>query len=552
MADTIGNTELRQFSYRLCLGVKDTTVYFFDKLVKKAKYNKSTNSEDNNDNQNSSDSVDAVQPLEFTKELYDEALALPEAKSVQLEYSNDATLYQYGKFKGGKTYKNFAGEIDKKSASSAYGWIQLVNFTDEYFIFTSAGSVYIIACKDFSPEPVVLDFMPLYEKLKMWDDSTTEKYKDPVVYSVIDKQLKKDTGKYRIYNFVSESSKINEENEKEIDKSKLAEISNGSFYYHVPGQVSSSNIKINNITNKDKISADNDIQAMIYDMPGNDPTYGNSISQLLCYQQPESISYNAEASYEAVATRGTQQPFQLYSNANAISLSFVLKWHNDEVKTFSTGVYDTITKTSHATSLSLQAIADIAENFTRPWEFGNSVSPKLVKVILPGISEIGYMTSAQITYNGDMTGDLTVDSEGKLTTKLGVKGSEWQNGFGSGGYGDHQYATNYYYTQLEITFTLLIVKDIKLMATTDSRAVWNIVDDAVGADGKSLSYDSDEDFARWENERQKAEENRKKSSEQKQEATTDDDVKQELWTEIDYLTEEEKSWSSSESDTSSV
>ena len=545
MADTIGNTELRQFSYRLCLGVKDTTVYFFDKLVKKAKYNKSTNSEDNNDNQDSSDSVDAVQPLEFTKELYDEALALPEAKSVQLEYSNDATLYQYGKFKGGKTYKNFAGEIDKKSASSAYGWIQLVNFTDEYFIFTSAGSVYIIACKDFSPEPVVLDFMPLYEKLKMWDDSTTEKYKDPVVYSVTDKQLKKDTGKYRIYNFVDESSKINEENEKEIDKSKPAEIKNGSFYYHVPGQVSSSNIKINNKINKDKISAYNDIQAMIYDMPNNDPTYGNSISQLLCYQQPESISYNAEASYEAVNTRGTQQPFQLYSNANAISLSFVLKWHNDEVKTFSTGVEGPTT--SSGTSLSLQTIADIAENFTRPWEHGNSISPKLVKVILPGISEIGYMTSAQITYNGDMTGDLITDSEGKLKTKLGVFNSEWQNGFGSGGYGDHQYATNYYYTQLEITFTLLIVKDIKLMAETDSKAAWAIV-----ADNKNLSYDSDEDFARWEDDRKQAEENRKKSSEQKQEATTNDDVKQELWTEVDYLTEEEKSWSSLESDTSSV
>lgn len=543
MADTIGNTELRQFSYRLCLGVKDTTVYFFDKLVKKAKYNKSANSEDNNDNQDSSDSVDAVQPLEFTKELYDEALALPEAKSVQLEYSNDATIYQYGKFKGGKTYKNFAGEIDKKSASSTYGWVQLVNFTDEYFIFTSAGSVYIIACKDFSPEPVVLDFMPLYEKLKMWDDSTTEKYSDPVVYSVTDKQLKKDTGKYRIYNFVDESSKINEENEKEIDKSKPAEIKNGSFYYHVPGQISNAYaLKEGEKLDKSKFSAYNDIQAMIYDMPGNDPTYGNSISQLLCYQQPESISYNAEASYEAVATRGTQQPFQLYSNANAISLSFVLKWHNDEVKTLSTGVADQNTKTSHATSLSLQAIADIAENFTRPWEFGNSVSPKLVKVILPGISEIGYMTSAQITYNGDMTGDLT-----EADTRPGVYDQTWENGFGSGGYGDHQYATNYYYTQLEITFTLLIVKDIKLMATTDSKASWAIV-----ADNKDLSYDSDEDFARWEDDRKQAEENRKKSSEQKQEATTNDDVKQELWTEVDYLTEEEKSWSSSESDTSSA
>ena len=540
MADTIGNTELKQFSYRLCLGVKDTTVYFFDKLVKKAKYNKNTNSEDNNDNQDSSDSVDSVQPLEFTKELYDEALALPEAKSVQLEYSNDATLYQYGKFKGGKTYKNFAGEIDKKSASSAYGWIQLVNFTDEYFIFTSAGSVYIIACKDFSPEPVVLDFMPLYEKLKMWDDSTTEKYKDPVIYSVTDKQLKKYTGKYRIYNFVDESSKINEENEKEISKDKLAEISNGSFYYHVPGQVSSSNIEINK-DNKSKISAYNDIQAMIYDMPNNDSNYDNSISQLLCYQQPESISYNAEASYEAINTRGTQQPFQLYSNANAISLSFVLKWHNDEVKTFSTGVEGPTT--SSGTSLSLQAIADIAENFTRPWERGNSISPKLVKVILPGISEIGYMTSAQITYNGDMTGDLT-----NADTKLDGLNSSWQGAYlHSSGNGDHQYATNYYYTQLEITFTLLIVKDIKLMAETDSKAKWAII-----ADNKNLSYDSDEDFARWEDDRKQAEENRKKSSEQKQEVTTDDDVKQELWTEIDYLTEEEKSWSSSESDTSSV
>ena len=539
MADTTGNTELKQFSYRLCLGVKDTTVYFFDKLVKKAKYNKSTNSEDNNDNQDSSDNVDAVQPLEFTKELYDEALALPEAKSVQLEYSNDATLYQYGKFKGGKTYKNFAGEIDKKSASSAYGWIQLVNFTDEYFIFTSAGSVYIIACKDFSPEPVVLDFMPLYEKLKMWDDSTTEKYKDPVVYSVTDKQLKKDTGKYRIYNFIDESSKINEENENEIDKSKLAEIRNGSFYYHAPGQVSNSNIEINK-DNKSKISAYNDIQAVIYDMPNNDSNYDNSISQLLCYQQPESISYIAESNYEAVNTRGTQQPFQLYSNANAISLSFNLKWHNDEVKTFSTGVEGPTT--SGGTSLSLQAIADIAENFTRPWERGNSISPKLAKVILPGISEIGYITSTQITYNGDMTGDLT-----STDTKLGVYNSSWQDGFGSDGNGGHQYATNYYYTQLEITFTLLIVKDIKLMAETDSKAKWAIV-----ADNKNLSYDSDEDFARWEDDRKQAEENRKKSSEQKQEATTDDDVKQELWTEVDYLTEEEKSWSSSESDTSSI
>lgn len=541
MADTIGNTELRQFSYRLCLGVKDTTVYFFDKLVKKAKYNKNANSENNNDNQDSSDNVDAVQPLEFTKELYDEALALPEAKSVQLEYSNDATLYQYGEFKGGKTYKNFAGEIDKKSASSAHGWIQLVNFTDEYFIFTSAGSVYIIACKDFSPEPVVLDFMPLYEKLKMWDDSTTEKYGDPVVYSVTDKQIKKDDGKYRIYNFVDEASNINEENEKEIDKSKLAEIRNGNFYYHVPGQVSNSNIEVNK-DNKSKISAYNDIQAMIYDMPGNDPDYGNSISQLLCYQQPESISYSAEASYEAVPTRGTQQPFQLYSNANAISLSFVLKWHNDEVKTLSTGVEGPTT--SSGTSLSLQAIADIAENFTRPWEFGNSISPKLVKVILPGISEIGYMTSVQITYNGDMTGDLT-----KSDTRPGVYDQTWENGFGSGAYGDHQYATNYYYTQLEITFTLLIVKDIKLMATTDSKAKWAIV-----ADNENLSYDSDEDFARWEDDRKQAEENRKKSSEQKQEATTEDDVEQALWTEVDYLTEEEKSWSASESesDTSSV
>ena len=112
-------------------------------------------------------------------------------------------------------------------------------------------------------------------------------------------------------------------------------------------------------------------------------------------------------------------------------------------------------------SLSLQEIADTAEDFTRPWARDNSIKPKLVKVILPGISEIGYMTQAQVTYKGDMTGDVSTGS-GVINDS-----TQWNAGRGAIG-NQHQFTTNYYYNQLEITFSLVVVKDTKLLPIDSS------------------------------------------------------------------------------------
>ena len=173
-------------------------------------------------------------------------------------------------------------------------------------------------------------------------------------------------------------------------------------------------------------------------------------SILYCFQKPESVSYNAAASFDTVSPRGSQQPFQFYASANAIDLGFTLDFHIDEVRTL---------KKANGGHYSLQDIADIAENFTRPWiaesDGGNvnSVKPKVVKVVLPGVSEIGYMTQANITYSGDMTGDMT-QGGGLASMSKGV-------------------LTNYHYTQLQISFTLVLLKDIKLHKGSDASFILN-------------------------------------------------------------------------------
>jgi hypothetical protein len=177
------------------------------------------------------------------------------------------------------------------------------------------------------------------------------------------------------------------------------------------------------------------------------------MNQLFCYQQPDSVSFTSSAGYEAVAPRGTQQPFQFYTGANAMTLSFTLRWHIDEVRTFA------ISKDRH---ISLQEIADIADSFTRPWgiDNGGSLQQKLCKVILPGVSEIGYITQAQINYTGDMSGSYITGS-GVLT---GNDGSAKTNGT----------ITDYFYSQLEVTFELLMVRDIKLLSAAQGKIQYSI------------------------------------------------------------------------------
>lgn len=440
-------------SYRLSLGTKDLTVYFFRQLVDRAMYESSSADSSNSATQ----LVGSAKPIEFDRQLYDDALSLPESKSVGLKRTNNASSYKYGRFNGGNTYKDYNGTLSSSTAKSSEGWVEIVPSTSKYFLYQSGSTSLIIACKDFSPESVVEDFMPLYEALKSKEpyintsetagavNATLSESSSEQLQQVEEDETTKDSEPAEWENIVY-AKENNELYNKTVNT--RAERHNGKFYYHTPGQIGVVN---NDDAHVKNTSVWNDIQAVVYDMKDESATMADAPNILYCFQQPESISYTAQANYESQTTRGSQQPFQFYSGANAIELSFVLKWHNDEVKTLSVD----------GKSLSLQEIADIAEDFTRPWMLDNSLKPKLVKVVLPGISEIGYMTQAQITYNGDMTGDFTTGS-GVVNDS-----TQWNSGRGASG-NQHQFTTNYYYTQLEITFSLIVIKDTKLLPADSS------------------------------------------------------------------------------------
>ena len=193
----------------------------------------------------------------------------------------------------------------------------------------------------------------------------------------------------------------------------------------------------------------NEVQTVIYvldpstsDLKAPSNSYyfddnNSAVGVLYCFQTPESIGYNVQSSYETVTTRGTQQPLQYYNQANQVDLSFTLKWHIDEVKSLQNGA---------GVSYSLQDIARISEWYTRPWDTGGGNRGKLCKVILPSIARVGYITSANISYSGDMYGDVV----GSIN-----KDRKMDNGSGN------NYA-EYGYNVLEVTFTMVVVQDIDL------------------------------------------------------------------------------------------
>ena len=193
-------------------------------------------------------------------------------------------------------------------------------------------------------------------------------------------------------------------------------------------------------------------------------TYDGLASPLICYQQPENLSYSASAQFDGIPSRGTQQPFQFYNCANQITLGFSLKWHYDELLLYGLD----------KTYPSLQEIANIAEDFTRPFQIGtsetdgNSITPKLCTVILPSLSEIGYITEAQISFGGAMTGTDPYN-ESKSSNYSAVDENNRASVTRNGDdyiYKTHVSNTNYQYSTLEISFQLLIVKDITLKPDT--------------------------------------------------------------------------------------
>ena len=482
---------------KLCLDAKNETVYAFETLVDQTLGYASSKLDNINisgalsyassklDDINISGATAHI-VSKFTKDLYDKVQTVSEINITELPKSLiTGGDYIYAKFIGSNIYKSLDGTIDKLSKmSDKLGWITLDNLSSGYAFLKNTTGTYIVSLSDIKPESIITDFQALYDKLqetrfagsdRFFNDMNTAlslvtTYRNIIAPSVVNTEqddiiTHTETDQihaltdFKHYTLgespspallqmpiISDDDNNNntEQSQYKLDNYKLKKVPD---YFHgvYPKQISVQPLESSLAFNQNAV---NEIQAIIYDLPEyNEKNYSNgkSYSVLYCFQKPESVSYNAAASFDTVSPRGSQQPFQFYASANAIDLSFTLDFHIDEVRSL---------KKANGGHYSLQDIADIAENFTRPWiaesDGGNvnSVKPKVVKVVLPGVSEIGYMTQANITYSGDMTGDMT-QGGGLASMSKGV-------------------LTNYHYTQLQISFTLVLLKDIKLHKGSDA------------------------------------------------------------------------------------
>ena len=487
---------------KLCLDAKNETVYAFETLVDQTLGYVSSkldaiNISDATANNVSKftkelyDNVKTVSEInttvhnvsKFTKDLYDKVQTVSEINITELPKSLITSGdYIYAKFIGSNIYKSLDGTIDQLAKmSNKLGWITLDNLSSDYVFLKNTVGNYIVSLSDIKPESIITDFHALYDKLqetrfagsdRFFNDINTAlslvaTYRNTIAPNIANTEqddiithtetdqictltdfkhytLGESPSPALLQMPISSDDNSTEQSQYKLDNYKLKKVPD---YFHgvYPKQISVQPLESSLAFNQNAI---NEIQAIIYDLPEyNEKNYsdGKSYSILYCFQKPESVSYNAAASFDTVSPRGSQQPFQFYASANAIDLSFTLDFHIDEVRTL---------KKANGGHYSLQDIADIAENFTRPWiaesDGGNvnSVKPKVVKVILPGVSEIGYMTQANITYSGDMTGDMT-QGGGLASMSKGV-------------------LTNYHYTQLQISFTLVLLKDIKLHKGSDA------------------------------------------------------------------------------------
>lgn len=381
----------------------------------------------------------------FNRSDYTSAQNLPEAKGTSF-VSSESSDNNYGSFKGGSVYikdssSNFV--LGDRSVQPQDGWATPMYNHSEYLMFKGGVSneSYYIKYSDFNPKPLIDDQKPLHEVLQENNHNKDE--------SVI-----KDT-KSASSTAATNKEKTSNDVNNDSDRVDNIDANNGSKSADTGEQTKDIDIKYFGIYpqqieslsyNQKNDSVYNNIQAVVYDLPnGVSDTLTQSMHCLLCYQQPDSVAYTAAAQYDTLAPRGAQVPYQFYNNASAMQLSFSLNWHIDEIRTLAK---------DEDTSYTIQDIAQIAEDFTRPWKVGNSLRPKLCKVILPGVSQIGYMQDAQITYDGPMTGDYTTGS-GVLT--------------GSGTSIEERTIYNYFYSKIAVNFTMLIVKDVQLQAASSGK-----------------------------------------------------------------------------------
>ena len=441
---------------------------------------------------------------EFDIQLYIDALKLPECQNISFDYIDNINQKLIGEFSGAKVFKTFSGDIVTTidNPINKFGQAILDNQTLQYALFTNNDESLIIAFEDFTAEPLISDFTELYYNLLTSEFNSTEVYNDVNTSSsltatfneytsnVINNNITQKTventyntiSSYKDENIqenlitlpvTSENSittpnNINEATINKIKDTSVATTSSPAINQST--EPATSNIQHTAAKEAPKYELGS-VQAIIFDID-------HKYEPLICYQLPENISYSVSSQYDSIATRGSQQPFQFYNNTNQITLSFSLKWHIDEI--ISDNHYST-----------LQMIADAAENFVRPYKENESLKPKVCGVILPSISHIGYITEAQITYSGAITshsgatkGPSDLSNFIKYSASYDKKINYYNEDDITGGekiektklFDETDYLnpnastyatpaiqnTSYEYSILEISFQLIIIKDIIL------------------------------------------------------------------------------------------
>lgn len=405
----------------------------------------------------------------FDRELYDKAVALPEAKTVSLKYSDGTINLKHGKFKGGNTYKDFNGTLSDTNAQEQYGWVTTDSSSDSYYLFNGNNSSLIISIKDFEPEPIVEDFWPLYEKLmsKSSSESVLDDVHTVMSMTASFKSMIADLIKIKMYQlwYAELTATLTADHFKslvgESGNEKIANsIKDASLKSH--GQ-----IQVDRVTKRLKLgssevtnngislnSAQAVITEVIEDVTNPDTKLGVNLNKrgahlIISYQQPESVSYGVSASYDTPSPRGAQIPFTFYQGANIISLSFTLKFEINEAKSLGCLYYE---QDGDSGKNDLVSIAEAAKSLTRPWELSNgSIRPKLVQVLLPSIKGVGYVTSTNFTYSGDMIGTpITQKSDDNEVNKFG-----------------YTQVDDYGYSSLEISFEMYLLEDVQLLSLQD-------------------------------------------------------------------------------------
>jgi hypothetical protein len=457
---------------------------------------------------------------ELTKELYSKAINSSESYGISYKYIKDPAKYKYVSFTGGTIYKSFDGDILSNKEPSTDGWVTPDYSSGKYAIVSNDEKSLIVATSDIKPKEIVESFQPLYDVLTNQQYKSINQLKNDTKtlasYVVTNKNnasnVLNNTNNLGMcetaYSLASNALDANTQAQSTVDTIKNdttnainttnAEIEMSGVAQFTPADASEAlvcnantidrtyssdgsiahegNIKTNQVANSkgntsssktkqveqtaiSNINIDG-VQAILYACPTNNikstindanaNTVGTSNDiykqMLTCYQTPDNITYSATGEYESQTPRGGQVPFYIYNKAGAINISFTFKWHISEIQADKNNILK-----------SIQNIARVAEDLTRPWEINNSVVPKVCRVILPGLSRIGYITSANISLYGDMTDGVSDKSDTRVDHITGENITDALS---------YQKAVNnYFYSQIEVAFEMAVINDVTLIPT---------------------------------------------------------------------------------------